>query len=91
MKTETPIYRRRKPGLGHYHATRSQWHEAWRAARIQQREGVKPDPKHSGIRWAASLIVAYGRHDYMDPLALPAPTRLEALRVVREILDKTTP
>jgi hypothetical protein len=86
-----PIYKRRKPLLPHYNASRDEWAKAWKEARVQQRNGERPNPKHSGIRWAASLIVAYGRHNWIDHLAMPAPQRLEALRVVKEILNERKP
>lgn len=76
----------RKPGLGHYHGTRADWRNAYRAARIAQRNGKDPDPATSGLTWKAGLIVAYERADYADPLTHPVVARMESKRIIDEIL-----
>lgn len=66
----------RKASLGHYNGTRAEWRAAYRAARIAEREGLEP-----------GLIVAYDRAEYNDQLTRPLSSRLEAKRIIDEILS----
>lgn len=79
----------RKPGLGHYAGTKAQWRTAYRAARVAQREGREPDPKTKGLTWKASLVVAFERGEWVDPLAMPLRYRALAWQVVNEILAES--
>ncbi len=74
----------RKPSLGRYSATRAEWCQSYRQARIAAARGLDPDPKSSGIAWKAQLIVAFERRGH-DPLAYPAQCRLNAHRIINEI------
>lgn len=76
----------RKPGLGKYNASRSDWVKAYRAARVAHREGKKPDPVTGGIAWKAGLIVEFERDAHGDPLTLPIEARLEGQRIIDELL-----
>lgn len=83
-----PIEKRRKPGLGTYTGTRKEWESAWRCARIHKREGHTHDPRDSGLKWKARLIVHYERTDVCDPLAVDVRARIWALQCVEGILDR---
>lgn len=76
----------RKPGLGRYNASRSDWYEAYRAARVAIGKGEKPDHKLDGVRWKAQLIVAYERNGEGDPLLGSARSRLAVSRFIDELL-----
>lgn len=76
----------RRPGLGHYNATRAEWAADYRAARIDKREGRAPDPKHSGTRWKAALVL--GERETPDPLSVSLAARAEAARIVSAILSE---
>lgn len=76
----------RKSGLGHFNATRKEWLEAYRAARINAGLGRDPDPANSGVAWKAELIVSERGH--IDPLAISGTARLDAERVIHEILSE---
>jgi hypothetical protein len=76
----------RKPSLGRYNGSRACWQRAYRAARVAAKDGGNPKPAHSGIQWKAELIVAYERDDAVDPLACPVANRLEAQRLIDQIL-----
>lgn len=78
----------RKASLGHYSGTRAEWVTAYRAARMDERAGTKPDPKHKGLRWKAALIVAFERQEHADPLAESLSSRKLASDIIDEILDK---
>ncbi|MEA8592097.1 hypothetical protein PZT57_25985 [Pseudomonas aeruginosa] len=78
----------RKPGLGHYNASRTEWHEAYRAARVAIGNGAKPDHRLDGVRWKAQLIVAYERDGEGDPLQGSARGRLAVSRFIDEILGE---
>lgn len=73
----------RKPCLGHYNATRMDWHKAYRAARITARRGGAPNPAHSGVQWKAELIV-FNERDSTDPLACPVAGRLFAYHLFKD-------
>lgn len=79
----------RKPGLGRYNATRDEWLAAYRNARINASQGTAPDASRGGVSWKADLIVAERRH--LDPLTVPGSSRLEAARIVDELLSEMTP
>jgi hypothetical protein len=76
----------RNPGLGRYIASRKDWLEAYRNARVRHRAGLEPDHKNSGIKWKAELIVAYHRNDHCDPLNCSLAGRMMGLKVIQEIL-----
>lgn len=75
----------RKPSLGQYNVSRSDWLQAYRSARSSARKGNGPNPKHSGIEWKAELIVANERGEWVDPLVCPVEGRLEAQRIINSI------
>lgn len=77
---------RRKPGLGHYNASRSEWYRAYRAARVAIARGLRPDHTLDGVRWKAQLIVAHERDGQGDLLRDDAPTRLSLSRLLDEML-----
>ncbi|WP_137887565.1 hypothetical protein [Pseudomonas sp. 2FE] len=74
----------RKPGLGRYHATRSEWTLAYRQARIAAAKGAEPDPKTTGVIWKAQLIVANERNR-PDALACSVQNRLATCKLIDEI------
>lgn len=76
----------RKPGLGHYNATRSEWMAAYRVARVRAGKGMAPDPSTSGIQWKAQLIVS--EREDSGPLSVPAQSRLEANKLINELLSE---
>lgn len=76
----------RKPELGNYNATRSEWLRAYRSARVNAREGMGPDPVNDGVTWKAELIVS--ERSRIDPLIIPGESRLAAFRVIEEILSE---
>lgn len=76
----------RKPTLGHYNGTRREWIEAYRAARIDERNGIECDPAFDGLRWKAGLIASFERHDHNDPLTVPVENRMAEKRLIEEIL-----
>lgn len=79
--------RRRKPGLGRYNATRKEWYEAYRIARIAVvGGGLKPDHTLEGVWWKAQLIVAHERDGQGDLLRFDAPTKLQISRLTDELL-----
>lgn len=78
---------KRKPGLGQYNATRSEWLTVYRAARIKANLGEGPNPANDGITWKAELIV-YDRNNEIDPLTFTGATRLAAMRVINDILKE---
>ncbi|HGO9799940.1 TPA: hypothetical protein ACLEB8_005135 [Pseudomonas aeruginosa] len=79
--------KRRKPSLGRYNATRKEWYEAYRIARIAiVGGGFKPDHKQEGVRWKAQLIVAHERDGQGDLLRFDAPTKLQISRLTDELL-----
>ncbi|HEK3716927.1 TPA: hypothetical protein ACKRQV_000116 [Pseudomonas aeruginosa] len=81
--------KRRKPGLGRYNASRKEWNEAYRIARIAiVGGGFKPDHKLEGVRWKAQLVVAYERDGQGDLLRFDAPTKLQISRLTDELLNK---
>ncbi|HEJ2342265.1 TPA: hypothetical protein SLW20_005622 [Pseudomonas aeruginosa] len=81
--------KRRKPGLGRYNASRKDWNEAYRIARIAiVGGGFKPDHKLEGVRWKAQLVVAYERDGQGDLLRFDAPTKLQISRLTDELLSK---
>lgn len=83
------LLKRRKPGLGHYNASREEWYEAYRAARIAVvGGGLKPDHKLDGVRWKAQLIVAHERDGQGDLLRFDAPTMLQLSRLTDELLSE---
>ena len=77
---------RRKPTLGHYNGTRREWIEAYRAARVDERNGVECDVSASSLHWKAYLIASFERHDHSDPLTIPVENRLDEKRMIDEIL-----
>lgn len=77
---------RRKPGLGHYNAPRTEWYIAYRAARVAIGRGMRPDHTLDGVRWKAQLIVAHERDGQGDLLRDDAPTRLSVSRLLDEML-----
>ncbi|NWC82848.1 hypothetical protein E6B08_17660 [Pseudomonas putida] len=81
-----PLPFRRKPGLGHYKASRSEWYHAYRAARVTIGRGLSPDHTLEGVQWKAQLIVAYERDGQGDLLRDDAPTRLSLSRLLDEML-----
>jgi hypothetical protein len=78
----------RKPGLGHYQGSREEWRKVYRAARVAARIGSDPDRKLNGIAWKAELIVSYERDDHNDYLTIPVGARLEAKRLIDEIINE---
>lgn len=76
----------RKPTLGNYNGNRTEWIAAYRAARIDYKKGIEPNPSFTGIRWKAGLIVAYERQEYLDTLTHPVANRLESKRLIDKIL-----
>ena len=76
----------RNPGLGQYNATRSEWLEAYRSARVKASLGVEPEPASDGVTWKAELIVS--DRNRIDPLTIPGANRLAAERVINEILNE---
>jgi hypothetical protein len=76
----------RKPSLGRYNASRADWAAAYRAARVLEKNGQVPDSSFSGVRWKACLIVAFERHDHVDPLVTPIKARLASKRLIDDIL-----
>lgn len=76
----------RKSWLGHFNATRREWREAYRAARVNAGLGKEPDPTNSGVGWKAELIV-FGRGQ-IDPLTISGTARLYAERAINEILNE---
>lgn len=76
----------RKPGLGHYNESRSAWRAAYRQARLDIAKGLEPNHKLDGVRWKAQLVVAYEREGLCDNLRLDAAQKLEAQRLVNELL-----
>lgn len=77
----------RKTWLGKYNASRSQWIDAYRAARCLVKAGGEPNPSLSGIEWKAQLIVAFDR-TRVDPLATPVSSRLAANKIIQEIVEE---
>lgn len=76
----------RKSWLGQFNATRKEWREAYRAARVNARSGKEPDPTNSGVVWKAELIVS--ERDQIDPLTMSGASRLAAEQVINEILSE---
>lgn len=74
----------RRPGLGCYNASRSEWILAYWLARMARQKGEEPDPKQAGINWKACLIVNYER-DTPDRLSGSAINRLAVKRLIDEI------
>lgn len=85
MKSKRRAFQR-KVTLGHYNATRAEWREAYRRARIEYRQGGEPDPTTAGVVWKAALIVNYERSPFVDPLEMPILGRLASSRMIDEIL-----
>ena len=75
----TPFTRR--PGLGHYDATRAEWISAYRHARRACRWGLPPNPQLSGVQWKAVLIV-YNERDQVDPIMCSPFAELECRRII---------
>lgn len=76
----------RKPYLGHYNASRREWAEAYRSARIKSSLGSKPDAAYPGIAWKAELVVS--ERNQIDPLTMPGNNRLAAARLIYEVLSE---
>lgn len=81
----TPIYKRRKPGLGYYNATREEWEAAWRTARIRYGNGLEPNTKNGGIMWKAELIINNER-DSIDILDFTPEQNLMTKKLIEKIL-----
>lgn len=77
---------KRKSGLGRYRAGRTEWRAAYRLARLLIGGGAKPNAILQGVEWKAQLIVAHDRSDIVDPLMLPVSVRLDAQRMINEII-----
>lgn len=77
------LERRRKPGLGTYNGTRSEWKEAWRLARVRKARGDGPDETGTSLEWKADLIVNYERQEprYHSPAC-----NLAARKIIEQIL-----
>ncbi|WP_296277319.1 hypothetical protein [Pseudomonas sp. UBA7530] len=87
MKTALPF--KRKPGLGHYNASRADWYAAYREARVAIKAGHKPDHTLFGVRWKTQLIVANERDGQGDLLRFDAPTKLYMHRLTDEFLSNS--
>ena len=71
----------RKPWLGRYSATRNEWKEAYRSARIRKSEGRQLEPGVDILEHKALLVLGDREHrDYA------APTKLWMKKLVREVL-----
>lgn len=79
---------KRKSSLGRYNANRADWVRAYRKARLELREGKKPDPTTSGVIWKAALIVNHELNEICDPLTIPVLVRLDCLRMINEIISE---
>lgn len=78
----------RKPALGHYNATRSEWLAAYRNARIVESRGARAPTNVGGVAWKAHLIVAFDRKT-PDELEMPVTSRLATNRLIDEILAES--
>lgn len=79
---------KRKPSLGRYNATWSEWSSAYRKARSELRAGIEPNPATCGVVWKAALIAHYERNEVNDPLAIPVVARLESARLIDEFVGR---
>jgi len=79
---------KRKPTLGHYNGTREEWIAAYRRARQDYRVSRDPDSEAPPLLWKAALIVHSERQELCDPLVTPVTARLEAGRLINEILEE---
>ena len=77
----------RKPWLGRYNGSKSDWKSAYRLARINFRENCPPNPKLEGLRWKAALVVR-GREN-IDPLMIPPGCILMAKNIIDELLAES--
>lgn len=77
----------RKPGLGRYNGTRTQWRSVYRSARCSKRRGDKADYTLTGLAWKATLVV-YNERNGVDNLTIPAVAKLAAKHIIDEILSE---
>lgn len=77
----------RKPSLGHYNASKLEWKEAYRAARIRLKNCAEPDYSMDGVYWKAQLIISCER-DQIDRFSMGAQARLDCMRLTDELLSE---
>lgn len=78
---------KRKPGLGHYNATRDEWNKAYRHARILKRTGGEVDSSLDGIWWKAQLIIFNERNSF-DWYSMTAEERLWMQKETDSLLNE---
>lgn len=77
----------RKPWLGHYNGSKSDWESAYRSERINFRENRPLNPKLDGLRWKAALVVR--ERENIDPLMITPGCILMAEKIIDELLAES--
>lgn len=77
---------RRKPGLGHYNATRDQWYKTWRNARLKRQRDLEADYSNS-LECKAFSILMLQRGSRCDSLHSNTAARKREYELAAQIIE----